>query len=90
MLALDADAPKPPAYPFIIYSFKEPPADEQNKAHQFPGDLRQPHLQIFQLQPYASAPRRRRHRCLRFGKALFRPTHKIPQEEISDNVAFSS
>ena len=32
MLALDADAPKPPAYPFIIYSFKEPSADKQNEA----------------------------------------------------------
>jgi hypothetical protein len=37
MLRSDADAPKPPAYPFISINVKEPPADKKRTIRQLPG-----------------------------------------------------
>jgi hypothetical protein len=37
MLRLDADAPKPPAYPFIHSNFKEPSSDKKRAIRQFLG-----------------------------------------------------
>jgi hypothetical protein len=37
MLRLDADAPKPPAYPFISINVKEPSSDKKRAIRQFLG-----------------------------------------------------
>jgi len=37
MLRLDADAPKPPAYPFNSINVKEPSSDKKRAIRQLPG-----------------------------------------------------
>ena len=82
----NADAPKPPAYPFITYSFKE----QRHKTTQGASLLafpEPPHIQNFPQLPETHAPVRHHlpaastlKRRRRFGEAVSRPHRKIPQE----------
>jgi hypothetical protein len=92
----NADAPKPPAYPFINHSFKEH-RHKNNSGASFPAFPEPPHIQNFPQHPetFASVRHHRRAsntvwRRLRFGEAVSRPTRQNPQDTKSKPVAFSS
>ena len=89
MLRLDADAPKPPTYPFSFNSFKEH-EDKTNRGASLPAFPEQPCLQNFRrdfrrtrsVQPAFQ-------RTVRFGEAVFRSGPSNPQEENDGTMTFS-
>jgi hypothetical protein len=84
MLRLDADAPKPPTYPFKSKFSKSVPKDKNVKGASFLACPCQPHLQIFRISAsfrlmpslrFLPSPSR-----FRFGEAVFTEVRRKPQE----------
>jgi hypothetical protein len=75
MLRSDADAPKPPAYPFINYRFKEPSSDKKHAIRQFLGVSLRALSSDFPGFPAACAavPSRHRHVSASVRRYLRRP-----------------
>jgi hypothetical protein len=82
MQTFDADAPKPPTYPFITSIFKER-GHKTRSTPELLGVSCQPCLQIVAAFAAASFVFRFRPfpRCFRFGEAVFTDGFRGPQEE---------
>ena len=91
---LNADAPKPPTYPFILSIFKERSRDKINRGASFLAFPRPPCLQIFRLSALFPLSRFRRFRpspsLFRFGEAVFTEDRRQPQEEKMRKLRFFS
>lgn len=84
MLRSDADAPKPPAYPFMFHLVKELPKDKNDQGASFLAYPRPPCLQMFRASASFRLSSSRRFRPppsrFRFGEGVFTEVRREPQE----------
>ena len=84
MLRSDADAPKPPAYPFMFHTVKERSKDKNDQGASFLAYPRPPCLQMFRASASFRLSSSRRFRPppsrFRFGEGVFTEVRREPQE----------